>query len=47
MANASSSGECTSTLVERLRTYIENTPPAAEEGQVRQRGLLLFSQVNR
>jgi hypothetical protein len=47
MANAGSSGECTSTLVERLRTYIENTPPAAEEGQARQRGLLLFSQVNR
>jgi hypothetical protein len=46
MANAGSSGECTSTLVERLRTYIENTPPAAEEGQARQRGLLLFSQVN-
>jgi hypothetical protein len=44
--NDGSARECSSALAERLRAYIENTQPAGEEGEARQRGLLLFSQVS-
>jgi hypothetical protein len=46
ITNDGSSGECSTTLAERLRRYIESTPLAGEDEEARQRGLLMFNQLS-